>query len=57
MLIYGLVIAIARLRWNQRISSDPDSRFIQRVCRLLEFPWIDPQSRQILQAWLEMLGN
>ena len=57
MLIYGLVIAAARLRWNQRISSDPDSRFIQRVCRLLEFPWIDPQSRQILQTWLEMLGK
>lgn len=57
MLIYGLAIAIARLRWNQRITSDPDSRFIQRVCRLLEFPWIDPQSRQILQTWLEMLGH
>ena len=57
MLIYGLAIAIARLRWNQRISSDPDSRFIQRVCRLLEFPWIDPHSRQTLQSWLEMLGN
>lgn len=57
MLIYGLAIAIARLRWNQRITSDPDSRFIQRACRLLEFPWIDPQSRQVLQTWLEMLGH
>ena len=57
MLIYTLAIAIARLRWNQRISSDPDSRFIQRVCRLLEFSWLDPQSRQILQSWLEILRH
>jgi hypothetical protein len=57
MLIYGLSIAIARLRWNQRISSDPDSRFIPRVCHLLEFPWIDPRSRQILQEWLATIGS
>ena len=54
--IYALSIAIARIRLNQRISSDTDSRFIQRICRLLEFSWIDSQSRQILQKWLEMLG-
>ena len=57
MLIYALSIAIARLRLNQQISSDSDSRFIPRVCRLLEFSWIDPQSRVILQSWLKVLGN
>ena len=57
MLIYALSIAIARIRLNQRISSDTDSRFIQRICRLLEFSWIDSQSRQILQKWLEMIGR
>lgn len=57
MLIYTLVIAIARLRCNQRITSDTDSRFIQRANRLLEFSWIDPLSRQILETWLRVLGQ
>ncbi|HQX50907.1 MAG TPA: hypothetical protein PLR25_13420 [Planctomycetaceae bacterium] len=57
MLIYALSIAVARLRLDQRISSDSDSRFIPRVCRLLEFSWVDPQSRLVLQSWLEVLGK
>lgn len=57
MLIYGLMIVVARLRWNQRISSDPDHRTIPRVCRLLEFSWLDDATRQILREWLRVAGT
>jgi hypothetical protein len=55
MLLYGLSIALARVRLNERITRDRDEQFVPRVCRLLEFAWIDAQSRQVLTEWLELL--
>ena len=55
MLLYGLSIALARVRLNERITRDRDEQFVPRVCRLLEFSWIDTQTRQVLTEWLELL--
>jgi hypothetical protein len=55
MLLYGLSIALARVRLNERITRDRDEQFVPRVCRLLEFSWIDAQTRQVLTEWLELL--
>ena len=55
MLLYGLVIALARVRLNERITRDRDDQFVPRVYRLLEFSWIDLQTRQVLTQWLTLL--
>ena len=55
MLLYGVSIALARVRLNERITRDRDEQFIPRACRLLEFAWVDSQSQQILRDWLERL--
>ena len=55
MLLYGVSIALARVRLNERITRDRDEQFIPRACRLLEFAWVDHQTRQILRDWLELL--
>ncbi len=55
MLLYGLSIAVARVRLNERITRDRDEQFVPRACRLLEFTWVDDQSRQVLRDWLERL--
>ena len=55
MLLYGLSIALARVRLNERITRDRDEQFIPRACRLLEFTWVDDQTRQVLRDWLELL--
>ena len=55
MLLYGLSIALARVRLKERITRDRDEQFVPRVCRLLEFSWIDAQTRQVLTEWLELL--
>jgi hypothetical protein len=55
MLMYGLSIALARVQLNERITRDRDEQFVPRACRLLEFSWIDKQSRQVLMDWLEIL--
>lgn len=55
MLLYGVSIALARVRLNERITRDRDEQFIPRACRLLEFTWVDNQTRQVLRDWLELL--
>lgn len=55
MLLYGLSIALARVRLNERITRDRDEQFVPRACRLLEFSWIDNQTRQVLRDWLSQL--
>lgn len=55
MLLYGLSIALARVRLNERITRDRDEQFVPRACRLLEFSWIDNQTRQVLREWLSQL--
>ena len=55
MLLYGLSIALARVRLKERITRDRDEQFVPRACRLLEFSWIDNQTRQILRDWLALL--
>jgi hypothetical protein len=55
MLLYGLSIAVARVRLNERITRDRDEQFVPRACRLLEFSWIDQRTRRLLRDWLELL--
>ncbi|MFO0979081.1 MAG: hypothetical protein U0996_21910 [Planctomycetaceae bacterium] len=55
MLLYGLSIGLARVRLNERLTRDRDEQFVPRVCRLLEFSWIDDQTRNLLTKWLALL--
>ena len=55
MLLYGLVIGLARVRLNERITRDRDDQFVPRVCHLLDYSWIDAQTRHLLTEWMKIL--
>ena len=55
--LYLTAIGLARLRLNTWLSRDNEAEFAGRLDALLEFEWLDPETRRIAQDWRAQLAN
>ena len=56
-LLYTLSIAVARLRCRQRITTHEDAAVIRRIDAALALPWLDEQTRGLLQDARAVIRN